>query len=405
MAKHLTLLRLHVKSAFLSIPRILLGTVLIGILVFLIGFTSHRIINSTDSVEPMNVAFVMNGEGDQYTDLFLNYANQIDSIKSTMTIRIMDYDSAYAGLLSGEIAAILSVPDRFMDRLIMGTTTPVEIIFAREDSLSSSAIFKHILKAAANDLGACEAGIYAAGSTLKNFGHHDIYLEQQSAMGQAYFTYVFDREVYFENEGATSMGSIPLAGFYTCTGIMIFLLLGGLTCSDLLKNDSDSLLAALRINRISHAYRNFCKFFAVGTVFYVIILALYGLAQLVGMHIDLPLPSWGPAQLTGLLAVILSVYAFIVLVFELCDNHMTGSIVLFTLSVLFIFASGGLVPLSLLPAGFTSVAGCIPSTNWLNILHEIYRHSFSVQELAVCCLWTVVFVAASSLINRCRVRR
>ena len=94
MKKKLTLLALQIKSAFISIPKIILGTMVIGFFVVLlsagIGMASSR-----DNDERMKVAVVYPEHNEReensefkYIKMALNYVSEIDTVSNVCTFEI-----------------------------------------------------------------------------------------------------------------------------------------------------------------------------------------------------------------------------------------------------------------------------------------------------------------------------
>lgn len=91
MRKRLELLKLQIKSAFLSIPKIILGTIVTAVLVIAIS-ACVGIVASQDSDMKMKVAVVYpdyNGTDNKefkYIKMAFNYVSEIDTIKKCLYI-------------------------------------------------------------------------------------------------------------------------------------------------------------------------------------------------------------------------------------------------------------------------------------------------------------------------------
>lgn len=405
MAKHLTLLKLEIKKAFLSIPKVLLGTFVFGALIILAGFTSNRLMADSHTEKQMDVALVLPSQTDSYTDLLFSYIQEIDTVKSLCTFIQMDLDTAYQKLEEQEIFAIIQIPDSFLDNMIAGRQMPVEVILTKGGAGTTSSFFRELLQAASDDLGACEAGIYAVGDTLLKFGYGKEAYALQDKLGEHYVSYALNRSIYFTELPVTAAGHISMLGFYICSGILMLLLLGGITCSDILRRDSDSFIAALRRRNISGFNHLTCKLAGISTVFYGIFIAIYGICRLVSIRFTILqdyLPHWGIKELLVLFLIIISIFTFVIFIFELCNNISTGAIALFLLSILFLFISGAIIPISLLPDGFHYISSILPTTYWLSALQHLYSGVVYISDIISVTAATLVLLLLSGITNRLR---
>ena len=109
MRRKLELLKLQIKSAFLSIPKIILGTIVTAVLVIAIS-TCVGIATAQDSDMRMKVAVVYPDYDDtensdsadnkefRYIKMAFNYVSEIDTIKNVCTFEYTDRQKAIDGL-------------------------------------------------------------------------------------------------------------------------------------------------------------------------------------------------------------------------------------------------------------------------------------------------------------------
>ena len=109
MRRKLELLKLQIKSAFLSIPKIILGTVVTAVLVIVIS-TCVGIATAQDSDLRMKVAVVYpdydetensdsadDNKEFRYIKMAFNYVSEIDTIKNVCTFEYTDRQQAIDG--------------------------------------------------------------------------------------------------------------------------------------------------------------------------------------------------------------------------------------------------------------------------------------------------------------------
>ena len=163
MRKRLKLLKLQIKSAFLSIPKIILGTIVTAVLVIAIS-ACVGIVASQDSDMKMKVAVVYpdyNGTDNKefkYIKMAFNYVSEIDTIKNVCTFEYTDRQQAIDGLRNNYYVMAIIVPENMISDIMSGENTPVEVVCQSEGVNNTSMIFREMVRAGGSDLATAEAG-------------------------------------------------------------------------------------------------------------------------------------------------------------------------------------------------------------------------------------------------------
>lgn len=407
MVKHITLLYLEIKKAFMQLPKILLGTAVFGVLVVLFGFTANTILENSDTSTKVTIALVAPKESDDYTAMLFSYVQEIDYVKSICDFVQLDRDTAFKKLEHNEIIGVILIPENFLKNMVAGIKTSVDIITADNRYNSISPYFKQLVRSASAELGACEAGVYATGNTLIKYSAVADPFYWQDKLGEHYISYALNPSSYFSEKPLTAAGHITMEGFYVCTGIVVVLLLCGILSSELLKRDSSCFIAVIKRSGIPPEWHIFTRLLSISTVFYVILVAVYLIFRLVAIRftgIALYLPNFGIVELLALFAVVLSVFTFVILIFELCNNTSTASILLFILSTLSLFISGGILPASLLSDGIKALGVAVPSTYWLSALKHMYVGIVQINDIIIVTLIGIGLFCLTGIVNRIRRR-
>lgn len=172
MRRKLELLKLQIKSAFLSIPKIILGTIVTAVLVIAIS-TCIGIATAQDSDMRMKVAVVYpdyddtensdsadNNKEFRYIKMAFNYVSEIDTIKNVCTFEYTDRQQAIDGLRNNYYVMAIIVPENMISDIMSGENTPVEVVCQSEGVNNTSMIFREMVRAGGSDLATAEAGIY-----------------------------------------------------------------------------------------------------------------------------------------------------------------------------------------------------------------------------------------------------
>lgn len=407
MAKHMMLLMLEFKRAFTQLPKILLGTVTFAGLVVLFALTANTIIASTNVKNQATVAIVAPADTNDYTSMLFTYIQDIDSVKGVCSFVNLDKETAYDKLSRNELLAAIIIPDNFLLNMYEGIRTPIELVTANNYVNTISPFFMQLMRSASSELGACEAGVYAATNALFRYSKvADPYLWQDK-LAAHYISYAMDPSSYFTEQPITVAGHITMEGFYISTGIIIVLLLCGILSSELLKRDSNTFIVSIRRTGISSEWHIFTKLISISTYFYAIIVALYLILRLVSIRftelVEM-LPAYGFAELLAIYLVIISIFAFVLFVFELCNSTSTASIALFLMSTLSLFISGGILPVGLLPDGIKVLSPYVFTTYYLNALKHMYVGFIDFNDIIILVAIAAVLFGLTSLVNQLRRR-
>ena len=154
MRRKLELLKLQIKSAFLSIPKIILGTIVTAVLVIAIS-TCIGIATAQDSDMRMKVAVVYpdyddtensdsvdNNKEFRYIKMAFNYVSEIDTIKNVCTFEYTDRQKAIDGLRNNYYVMAIIVPENMISDIMSGENTPVEVVCQSEGVNNTSMIFR-----------------------------------------------------------------------------------------------------------------------------------------------------------------------------------------------------------------------------------------------------------------------
>ena len=156
MRRKLELLKLQIKSAFLSIPKIILGTVVTAVLVIVIS-TCVGIATAQDSDLRMKVAVVYpdydetensdsadDNKEFRYIKMAFNYVSEIDTIKNVCTFEYTDRQQAIDGLRNNYYVMAIIVPENMISDIMSGENTPVEVVCQSEGVNNTSMIFREM---------------------------------------------------------------------------------------------------------------------------------------------------------------------------------------------------------------------------------------------------------------------
>jgi len=408
MAKYLLLLWFQIKAAFKALPKLICATLAFAILVVLVGFCGTKLLSNSKSSEKMDIAVVLPPDGDSYTSLAFSFLSEIETVKNICTFKEMSKDSAYEGLRNGSIYAVILVPDNFVNHIIDGTNTPANIIFPRSGISTKSMLFRILINSGVTDIGAAEAGIYAVDDICNYYKIKDGVTKSEEFLNEAYFSYALDRSIYFKTETISATGDLTIIEFYICSGIVLLLLLSGISCSDLLKRENSTLSTSLKRRRIPVYLLFVFKIIGVTLVFFTMLIFAYimtALAQIRFPMISNVFVVLNFTSFASLFLLIFGVFSMVLFIFQLANSQSLGVLLLFTLSTLMLFISGGIIPSSLLPEIVQKIGVFLPTTYFIKLCEEIITNTTTLGTFIINVGFSVLFIGGAAFSDNLQQKR
>ena len=404
MRRKLELLKLQIKSAFLSIPKIILGTIVTAVLVIAIS-TCIGIATAQDSDMRMKVAVVYpdyddtensdsadNNKEFRYIKMAFNYVSEIDTIKNVCTFEYTDRQQAISDIMSGE-------------------NTPVEVVCQSEGVNNTSMIFREMVRAGGSDLATAEAGIYTFddlfNGVLKNYrglrGTHE------NKLNDIYLSYALNRSIYFKTRDISVKEGLSTVQFYVCTAIVMLLLLSTITCAGNMKGESRSLAKSLKGAGISAFDTGIARTTGVGIVYIVIFEVLFIIINVMRLGVPaisgvLAVSTVGEfiASILGIVVLVYAAVSFINCIFSVVDDTVYSVITVCILGMACMYASGCIVSSAFLAPGVRVIGMYLPTNGLFTLACQIIKGTVDISTIMTNVMWIIIFQAAGALAVKIR---
>lgn len=437
--KHLTLLGLQIKAAFMALPKIMAGMLVFGVLMVALAY--GLVIFSEDNKEDsfrMSVAVVYPGSEEskkenKYIEQAFAMLGQLDAVKDACTFHnYYSEQEALSSMKKGASDAVVVLPEQFITSIITGENAPARIVFPSSGVNTSSVIFREILSAAAADLSTAQAGIYAVDDVIHQYHGSSKDIENaEFTLNLKYIAYALDRDAYYEQVDVSGAKGTTTTQFYVATGMLMLFLMGGITCVQLLKSETKVMAAALKRYGVAPGTNHVFKVCGVTIVFWCVFSVIYTLVALavarfpvvanvvtaVGYVKETVANADGTKELVigyqdggfinvlagvgALLVLLLAAMAMAGLIFKLSGKTVSGVILLFLLSVVMMFVSGCFLPVSMLPPIVGTVGEFLPTTVMFELCSQIITGTVSIVTVAWTGLYALAFLfVAAFLENR-----
>ncbi len=347
---------LQLKMVMKMIPVILLGTLVLSVLLISGVIAADKMLDKPKDASVMEVALVV-CDDNKYTDIALNMLVNEENIKELCHFSEMSEAEAVEALSSGKVTAAVVIPENFLAAVLNGTNIPARIILPDGNGFSQSIAFRELVSAGASDLATAQASIYAVGDLCRAAGIDSI-TDAEDYLNKKLFLYALGRNKYYDRQEVAKTGDLSVVEFYVASGLVMFLLFGGVICGEYLRKDNQAVSVCLGRAGIGRGMTVCAKLFSVSLVYFLLLLAVYCGCCASGVI------TFVPVAILGILVVVVSVFAINLLVFRLSDSVVTGSIVLFVGTIVMMFVSGNIIPEVFLP-GIVNKIGCFMPTKWI----------------------------------------
>lgn len=349
---------LQLKAAFQLLPRLflILG---ISILFFSGIYTGGKKLLTQNERVRLPVALVL-PENDTYAGIAFSFLERMDSIKSTCSFERVTEKEALSMLGSGEVYAVILIPDSFVEHILNGTNTPATLILPREGSLESI-LFLTLADSGADTLATAQAGIYAMDELLISIGRAADIPAAEKGLNELYLSYALNRDRLFYTEKLSATGALSVKEYFICSGTVLFLLLTGMGSYDYFHGDSAGLKVILRRKSITLFHLSSIRIIALTFVYTAV---LFPIGVISGL---LPCSAFMP-----FLFLVSATQIYICIICLLSSHEGNCITVNAVLSVLFLFLAGGFIPSAFLPEAVRNIGNILPGGLFLRLAGKMF---------------------------------
>lgn len=384
------------KTAFSYIPKLILCMLIFAVLFSGFAFAGSRLLYSgQNTVAKVRIALVTE-DNNPLIDLAIHYVGNMDSVESICEFQILSEKEAFDKLKSGELYAVVYLPPDFISGILNGSNTPAEITL-HPDSGIDSVLFETLADAAAYTLRTAQSGIYAAINTFR-FYELDGVKTITNDLNELYIDTALSRAKMFEEEALDATGGLSIVTFYIASAFVLLLLFSGIGCVTFYKSNSTFLCKIVNRSGTGYLSQIILQGLAIAICYFVIFCIPYLLYVTLVLEADfIEAILFCPL----LFVMIFGICEFMLLLFRMAKNPHTGVLLLFFISVILIFLSGGILPKAFLPSALQKLAVFLPSTHWLSISFDLFAGSFTGSTALVLHLTiTVIFILVNYFITR-----
>lgn len=358
MRTSLVYLKLELKRAWKRLPHMYAGAIVLFVLLGTVALLSSKLLYGDAVSGRIHVGVVLPAE-DVVAEKALDMISSLDSVKSICDFEYLNQEVGQKKLRSGNLYALLVIPDGFVQDIITGVNTPIQVILPGNKDVESR-VFRELTDAGAKILAASQAGIYAGNELCSLYGLESSIATLEADLNRIYLGYSLSRGDYFLNRKVSATGDVTTLQFYGISAYVLFLLLCGIPASAYLLPWQKSFARQLSLHGVGSWVVILARILGIGTLYMAVSLLLGVLAVRSG-QISGSVLSLGITSLACMAAA-----AMVVLVYQAAGTLMGGVMLLFLAGVGQHYLAGGFLPRVFLPERLQQLAGFLPSGLLMN---------------------------------------
>jgi ABC-2 type transport system permease protein len=352
-----TILIAHLTiKCWLKQPLPLLAMMLFPLLMLSVAYLGLKpLMEQKQWVKPFAAAIV-DEDSTFETKLLMKQYEESEELKGVLSFIKTDADEASERLAKNEIAGIVIIPKGFTKGIRVGKNIPVTVIGNPERPFQS-ALLQQVMVSNANLISAAQSGANTAFHYLRKLGlSSDEFAAYREPIITGFTLHAMNRNSIYETSRLDAFGGLTPIHFYSLSGLLILVMIGGLFTMSLMSRQEQ---ATLRDRLFVHGIRPPALFF--GNVVSAFFLLVVQSVILIGLLMILT-EKWSMMAAGILLAYCLAVSSLFALCHEFFQQNGTKWGAGITLFSGMTAVSGTVVPLSYLPAIWQSLSA-------FNVMH------------------------------------
>lgn len=302
-----------------------------------------------DSRTRLTVAAV-GTETDTMLQVGFSALETMDSSRFSLELVKMDEQQAKNALLNGSISAYVVFPEGFLDQALHGNINPLRFVSTTGNRDIISLLKDELTTALGEILLSSEYGAFGLGMALRELGYPELVSEKMDAISLSYAALLLNREQMYIVEELGAADSMEITAYMAGGILTVLLFLVALPFAPVLIRDDFAVNHQLCSRGVGSVKQSICEFAA----FFLYLVVLFGVIfSLLTGNIA--------AALTALLPVAFCITAISYLLYSLCKDLISGSLLYMITAVGLCFVSGCMYPIHFFPSSIQQIAVYLPT--------------------------------------------
>lgn len=400
-------LKTRLKANFRYFPSALIFTSFIAVLLALllnaiIGLDSDKVL-----AEKASVGLVADAE-DKYLKTGLSAIKSLDVSKDYLDIVLFDSEEmAENAVRNGEILGYMYLPDGFIRSVLSGENSKAKFVSKNTPNDLLPLIVNEVISTVSDLVVESQTGIFAM-ENLYIDNHIENLSKDLKAINIKYISFVIARDDMVSVSELGNLGFVNLQQYYFCAFFVLIVILIGVLCVRISVRRDTELYCLLESRGCKFGIQvmfDFITFVIVPalSVFFVFVLAFalnkFGILELSSLFRGKILSFYFKA-----LPAVILICAMQFMIYELCENVVSASLLQFVLSIGLAYLSGCIYPISFFPDFVREFAVYLPLGTALQFLKDLAVGNFNLLQSAVCLIYALALIFVSYIIRKVKIR-
>lgn len=403
---------MEVNKTMRMLPRMLLQAILLMVIIGTIAFCGVKSMEKEPLAVSVDIAVVAEDDN-AVTQMAIGFVESMESVSEFCSFRQVSEEEGFALLEEGKVAALILLPEQLVEGIMNGQNPAVEIYFAKQAGLESM-LFKELTDAGAGLLNVAQAQIYGAGDTAAAYDFTDKLSVMEMEIDSYNLAFALDRLALYETEQVSATGQMNTMQYFAASAVVLFLLLFGMALYPVMQPEPAVFRRQLARQGVGLWWQDFCQWLcgllSVGLMS-ILCLAVSRIATAWSRDSGKKIELFGRGQRAGhmagivfliLLGIVL-ISTLVYLVYSLAGSRVSGILLLFMISIIMIYLSGGLVPSMLLPETMQKIGDNLPTAYLIRAAGSMfagYRSQMVGDCAAGMCVYTVFMGGCACVCRR-----
>lgn len=407
MGRKVQYLYVEVKKTIRMFPRMLLQAILLMILIGVIAFCGVKSMEKEPLAVHVDIGVVVR-EDNRMTRMALNYVENMESVSQICRFVQVPEEEGLDMLEEGELAALVVLPEELVEGIMNGQNPSVDVVFPENAQLEAM-LFRELTESGAGLLRVAQAQIYGAVDTAREYGLTEQLSVMETDIDSYNLAFALDRLAMFDDEEVSATGRMSVLQYYAASGVILFLLLLGMAAYPVMQREPAAFRSQLMRQGVGAPWQFFCRWFCGFMCIGLLAFVIWTVFQIVGLLVPEMKDRAVSALVSGrthaamgvrvgvILLIIVTATTLIYMIYSLAGSRTAGILLIFLVSVLMVYLSGGFVPSVLMPQAMQTVGEVLPTSYLIRAFGGLltgYSKAVLGQCVAGMCVYTAFFGAA-----------
>ena len=374
-------------------------------------YTAGKDEDDFESLSRQKVSVAIVGDtAESYLGIGIYAVEHMDSSRFSVSFIECTEEEARDMLEKETIEAYLLIPEGFLDSITTAENRPVTLVIGGNQGGIGVELVRELADMVSKVLTVSQGTIYAMVDVEAEYGRNAYAAKDVTQINLRYFDLILSREEMYGKEFIPAIRTLTRLEYYTCAGVVLFLLFWGLNGTLLLTRRDLSLAKLLKSRGLGAASQVTAELFSYALLLLLcvglcMLIVLFGV-QKAGLSFALPGPTERTMSfLLCLLPLVLSTAAFQYFLCQLSDNPIVTVLLTLLISLVLGYLSGCFYFLSYFPEEVQKLQVYLPTGMQVNLLQSTFLlkdASFPVKGLGI---YTILFWVLSVLLRRYKLKK